>query len=126
MTVRASAPMGSCHGAQLRLRADAARTGGPYRPGMRWPGHACLLGAAVALALSLTAAPAGASTASEEQQGAALVKALRVGTRSCKTFSATEFERIGEYAMGLNFATVARHDAMNRHMRAMMATQGEQ
>jgi putative membrane protein len=81
--------------------------------------------AAAAALLSLVAVPAIASTASEEQQGAALVKAINAGQRSCSSLSADDFERIGEYAMGLNFATVAQHDAMNQHMRQMMGPVGE-
>src|SRR5665648_114363 len=57
----------------------------------------------VALTVSFATEPAFASTASEEQQGAAFVKALNTGKRSCETLTLTDFERIGEYAMGLNF-----------------------
>lgn len=82
--------------------------------------------ATVALTVCFAAAPALASTASEEQQGAALVKALNTGKSSCKSLASTDFERIGEYAMGLNFTTAAQHDAMNQRMRAMMGAQGEE
>ena len=85
-------------------------------------------GVVVSLAVALTfgAVPGVASTASEEQRGAALVKALNAGDRSCSSLSADDLESVGEYAMGLNFATVAQHDAMNAHMRSMMGTRGEQ
>ena len=92
-----------------------------------WRRARALTSAAVAVAaLSLGVLPALASTASEEQQGAALAKALNAGDRSCGSLSATDFERIGEYAMGLNFATVAQHAAMNAHMRAMIGAGGEE
>lgn len=81
---------------------------------------------AAAVALGTAALPAGASTASEERQGAALVKALNAGDRSCSSLSAGEFERIGEFAMGLHFAAASQHDAMNRRMRAMMGERGEE
>ena len=84
-----------------------------------------LLAIATAM-VSVGVSGAGASTASEEQQGAALVKAFNAGDRSCASVSADDFERIGEYAMGLNFATVAQHGAMNAHMRAMMGARGEE
>ena len=82
--------------------------------------------AAVVALLALAPVLAFASTASEEQQGAALVKALNAGDRTCASLSAGDFERIGEYAMGLNFATVAQHETMNAHMRAMMGLRGEE
>ncbi len=82
--------------------------------------------AAIALSLCVAAAPAAASTGSEERQGAALVKMLNSGKRSCKSLAPADFERIGEYAMGLNFIGSDQHAAMNRRMRTMMGGQGEE
>lgn len=80
----------------------------------------------VLLATGAAAAPAWASTASEEQQGAALVKAVNEGQRSCRSLSETELDRVGEYAMGLGFTSSAAHEAMNVRMTVMMGVRGEQ
>lgn len=80
--------------------------------------------ATVALIVSSASTPAVASTASEERQGAALVKAVNTQARSCKSLAPADLERIGEYAMGLSFTTTAGHDVMNRRMRAMMGARG--
>jgi len=80
--------------------------------------------ATVALIMSFASAPALGSTASEEQQGAALVKAINTKARTCESLTSADLERIGEYAMGLNFTTAAGHDAMNRRTRAMMGARG--
>lgn len=82
--------------------------------------------AALALTLCVAAAPAAASTGSEEQQGAGLVETLNSGKRSCKSVTPAEFEHIGEYAMGLNFSGAAQHAAMNQRMRTMMGGRGEE
>lgn len=81
--------------------------------------------ALVALSMGSATAPAWGSTASEERQGAALTKAVNTGERSCRSLSAGDLDRIGEYAMGLGFTTGAQHDAMNARMRTMMGADGE-
>lgn len=80
----------------------------------------------VSLVTGAAAAPTWASTASEERQGAALVRAVNEGQRSCGSLSATELDRVGEYAMGLGFTSSAAHEAMNQRMTTMMGPRGEQ
>lgn len=81
--------------------------------------------ALVAVSMGWASAPAWGSTASAERQGAALTKAVNTGERSCRSLSAAELDRIGEYAMGLGFTTGAQHDAMNARMRTMIGAAGE-
>ena len=93
---------------------------------MRRPSVTPLL---VAVTLALAAGPstavAAGSTASEERQGAALTAAVNAGERSCRSMSPADFDKIGEYAMGLNFTSTEQHEAMNTRMAAMMGADGE-
>ncbi|HVC07034.1 MAG TPA: hypothetical protein VND98_05560 [Solirubrobacterales bacterium] len=82
------------------------------------------LGALAAAALVFPAA-APAALAQEEQQGHGLAEAVRSGEKQCSQLSADDFELIGEYAMGRYLADPAAHEAMNRHMTAMMGAEGE-
>lgn len=93
------------------------------RPWPRGPLLTLVLSAAMLLT---SAAPAVASTRTEEQQGAALAADVQSGAKKCADLSATDFERIGEYVMRRMLGSAQAHDAMNRQMASMMGTSGEE
>jgi hypothetical protein len=72
---------------------------------------------------ALLAAPAMAAT--EEQQGAQLLQRVQAGTVSCSSLGTSDFDRIGEYAMGRMLGSSAAHEAMDRRMTAVMGARGE-
>ncbi|HEX8751937.1 MAG TPA: hypothetical protein VF731_00850 [Solirubrobacterales bacterium] len=80
--------------------------------------------AALALVLS-PALPASAAIAREEADGARVLKQIESGELRCGTVSATQFDHVGEYAMGRALGSPARHEAMNEAMRRMMGEAGE-
>lgn len=80
---------------------------------------------AVVVSLAATTATASGSTSTEERDGAALMAAVNSEQRSCRSLSAADLDKVGEYAMGLNFASSAQHEAMNARMTTMIGADGE-
>lgn len=87
-----------------------------------------LLTAAVVLAAAalIFPAPALAGLSSDVQQGQRLAESIRSGQKQCSDLSAEDFELIGEYAMSRYLGSGSTHEAMNRHMTAMMGSAGEE
>lgn len=73
-----------------------------------------------AVALLVGAAPAGATTAQEESQGAALLTAVDSGKRTCDSLEDADFERIGDYVMGRMLGSTDAHASMDELMDSMM------
>jgi putative membrane protein len=69
---------------------------------------------------AVTGATAIASTASEEQEGARIVRAVDSSQRSCGSLSNTELERVGDYAMGRMLGSTQAHEQMDSLMQRMM------
>lgn len=90
--------------------------------------HPLLLPAAAAVLVLVFAAsaPARASVADEQRQGAALEQALHSGERGYDSLSNQEFELLGEYWMGRMLGSTRTHAAMNARMRQMMGAAGEE
>ena len=72
-----------------------------------------------------TVFPAFASTASEEQQGAAILRSLSSGNAKCGDLSSEDFDHVGEYVMSRMAGSTAAHEQMNQLMRHMMGNTGE-
>lgn len=79
----------------------------------------------VALALILPVTALG-DLSSDVQQGQRLAESIRSGEKKCSDLAADDFELIGEYAMSRYLGSNATHEAMNRHMTAMMGSGGEE
>ncbi|HUY59571.1 MAG TPA: hypothetical protein VMV16_07665 [Solirubrobacteraceae bacterium] len=79
-----------------------------------WP-----LALAVALSAAL-AAPAWASVASEQQQGAQILQRITTGTLSRTSLSSTQYERVGEYLMGQALGSNQGFQAMDSRMDDVM------
>ncbi|MFI4977259.1 MAG: hypothetical protein ACHQC8_01055 [Solirubrobacterales bacterium] len=77
------------------------------------------LALAFTIALAL-AAPASASVASEEQQGAQTLSAIRSGTLKGASLSSSQYEHVGEYLMGQALGSTAAHERVNSLMEQMM------
>jgi putative membrane protein len=71
------------------------------------------------------AVPAGASTISEQQQGAAILQSLDSGKTKCADLSNDDFDHVGEYVMFRMAGSTAAHEQMNQLMQRMMGTTGE-
>jgi hypothetical protein len=80
--------------------------------------------AALALVLS-PALPASAAVTREEADGARVLKKIESGELRCDQVSATQFDHVGEYAMGRALGSPSRHEAMNEAMTRMMGAAGE-
>lgn len=74
----------------------------------------------------LLAAPPASATPQEEQQGSRILRELESGKLKCSDASASDFELVGEYAMGRMFGSPAQHEAMNQMMGRMMGARGEE
>lgn len=85
-----------------------------------------LSGAIVLAAALISPAAALGGLTSDVQQGQRLAESLRSGEKQCSDLKADDFELIGEYAMSRYLGSTARHEAMNRHMVAMMGNAGEE
>jgi hypothetical protein len=83
------------------------------------PRTVALLAAASALAL-LAVAPAGASVASEQREGAQIVSAVHAGKLKGTSLSSSQYEHVGEYLMGQALSSTASHERMNSLMEQMM------
>ena len=77
------------------------------------------------LALLGVNAASGSAAAGAEQQGAQLLQSLRAGEQKCQQLSRDQFEPIGEYVMGRMLGSTARHEAMDRQVRATTGASGE-
>jgi hypothetical protein len=85
------------------------------------------LPAAAPLVLSLAlcfalAAPALASVASEQQQGAQILAQVQHRQLAAKSLSSGQYERVGEYLMGQALGSTQLHQRMNALMDQMMGT----
>ena len=93
---------------------------------MHRPTPAVLVGLIVLIGVAFVAAAvAKASLAREVQHGQHLADAVRSGQTKCSDLSADDFELIGEYAMNSYLPSIAAHEAVNQHMRAMIGPAGE-
>ncbi|EHN09397.1 hypothetical protein PAI11_37310 [Patulibacter medicamentivorans] len=107
----------------------AATAGSPIAVGdRRWrPGAVRLaIRVAVVVVLAALAVAPRASAATEAQQGAQLLARVQDGRATCSSLTTDDFDRIGEYVMERMLGSAASHEAMNRQMRAMMGSAGEQ
>ncbi|SRR5712692_5224 len=97
-----------------------------WRQQRRWlkRSPALLFVASSVIALSVMASGARAAP-SEEQQGATILSAVQSGQRSCQKLGRTQFELIGEYAMGAMLGSTYAHQAMNSQMRSVIGSNGE-
>jgi uncharacterized membrane protein len=76
---------------------------------------------ALTLILGAAMAPtAFASIASEEQQGAQILRAVDSSQRSCGSLSNTDFEHVGDYVMGRMLGSTQAHEQMDSLMQRMM------
>jgi len=97
------------------------------RDNRRSPRWLAWAGAFVAvLVVAFAPAAATATTADEERQGERILRDFERGGRDCATLAETDFERIGEYAMGRMAGSTAAHESMNRLMSQMMGERGEE
>ncbi|MDO8339417.1 MAG: hypothetical protein Q7T16_02055 [Candidatus Burarchaeum sp.] len=62
----------------------------------------------------------------EEQEGKFFLDDLNAKTVVCSQLKDADFEKIGEYFMGLSIGDASRHIAMNEMMKSMMGEQGEE
>lgn len=87
-----------------------------------------LLAAFACLVFATALVPAGLASATphEERQGSQILKQLESGRLECSDASASDFELVGEYAMGRMFGSPAQHEAMNQMMSRMMGSRGEE
>ncbi len=81
--------------------------------------------AAAAVGLMLTATPALASVAAEQQAGQKLADQVQSGQRTCKSLSTEDLDHIGEFVMGRMIGSTSAHEAMNARMVAVMGSQAE-
>jgi hypothetical protein len=73
-----------------------------------------------------TVAAEAAPVASEEQQGARVLRAVEDAKRPCTDLSSQEFERVGEYVMGRMAGSTSAHRSMNALMARMMGERSEE
>ena len=73
-----------------------------------------------------TVAAEAESVATEEQQGARVLRAVEDGKRRCTDLSTQEFERVGEYVMGRMAGSTSAHRSMNDLMARMMGERSEE
>jgi hypothetical protein len=74
----------------------------------------------------LLSAPAANATPQEEQQGSQILSELESEKLECGEASASDFELVGEYAMGRMFGSPSQHEAMNQMMSRAMGAHGEE
>jgi len=73
-----------------------------------------------------TVAAEAESVATEQQQGARVLRAVEDGKRRCIDLSTQEFERVGEYVMGRMAGSTSAHRSMNDLMARMMGERSEE
>jgi uncharacterized membrane protein len=93
----------------------------PAKPHLLAASIACF-----ALSAVLASAPAASATPQEERQGLQILSELESGKLKCGEASASDFELVGEYAMGRMFGSPNQHEAMNQMMSRMMGPRGEE
>jgi hypothetical protein len=74
----------------------------------------------------LLVAPSANATPREEQQGSQILSELEGGKLECSEANPSDFELVGEYAMGRMFGSPSQHEAMNQMMSRMMGARGEE
>lgn len=74
----------------------------------------------------LLSAPAASATPQEERRGSQILRELESGKLKCSEAGASDFELVGEYAMGRMFGSPGRHDEMNQMMSRMMGARDEE
>jgi hypothetical protein len=79
----------------------------------------------IVAALAITATPALASVADEQQAGRALAQQVQSGKRPCDSLSAEDLDHIGEFVMGRMIGSTAAHEAMNARVTAVMGASAE-
>ena len=82
--------------------------------------------ACLVFATSLVPAGLASATPQEERQGSQILKELEGGALKCSDASTSDYELVGEYAMGRMFGSPAQHEAMNQMMSRMMGSRGEE
>ena len=82
--------------------------------------------ACLVFATSLVPAGLAGATPQEERQGSQILKELEGGALKCSDASASDYDLVGEYAMGRMFGPPAQHEAMNQMMSRMMGSRGEE
>lgn len=80
----------------------------------------------MALLLLFLVPSARASVEREEGQGQRLLREVHSGRLDCGSVAPSEFELIGEYAMGRALGSSSTHEAMNERMVRMMGPTGEE
>lgn len=83
------------------------------------------LAIAATLALLGTGAAPGSALSGAEQQGEQLLQRAQSGDLKCQGLSRAQSESIGEYVMGRMLGSPARHEAMDRRIRATSGASGE-
>ena len=71
-------------------------------------------------------APSANATPQEERQGSQILGELESGKLECGEADPSDFELVGEYAMGRMFGSPSQHEAMNQMMSRMMGARGEE
>lgn len=78
---------------------------------------------ALAFAFLLTlAAPAWASVASDQQEGAQIIGKIHDGKLEQTSLSSSQYEQLGEYLMGQALGSTSAHERMNSLMGEMMGS----
>ena len=86
--------------------------------------HGTLIIGAILLVLGVSSAP-GSASAGAERQGAQLLQRVQAGELKCQGLSRAQSESVGEYVMGRMLGSPARHEAMDRQIRATSGASGE-
>ena len=95
---------------------------------MHLPAMRRLLIRAAALSLAALVVP-GAALAqadSDQARGAAILRSLQQGQKTCSQLTDSDFELIGEAWMGQVLGSPQAHQAMNQLMSSMMGSPGEE
>lgn len=82
--------------------------------------------AALLLAVAALYAWPALAAAQNDSEGAATLRAVEAGQRSCNQLQAGDFEQIGEYVMGRMVGSQQAHESMNNLMRGTLGDAGEQ
>jgi hypothetical protein len=91
------------------------------RDAARFRGAARSLTLAFVLALTL-AAPAWASVASEQREGAQILGKLHAGQLEQMSLSSSQYQQLGEYLMGQALGSTSAHERMNSLMGQTMGS----
>ncbi len=84
-----------------------------------------LLVVVLLVAASAASASAATSLAEEVAAGQVLSARLESGAVGCAQLSDSDFDHLGEYVMNRMVGSLARHQALNERMTAMMGADGE-